>query len=141
MAPIRERIRQAREASGLCCAELARRVGVGRTAAVLWEKEDGTTPSVDHLSVIAIVLGVNFEWLATGRGPMREGEGAELPALMFSDFAHNQAEDRLLKLSRRLNPRNRDLLVRLLEALVGITVPATEKFLIPQVRQMAPERQ
>jgi transcriptional regulator with XRE-family HTH domain len=119
MAPIRERVRQARDAAGMSCAELARRVGVGRTAAVQWEKEDGTAPSVENMARVAVVLGVTFEWLATGRGPTRNKEGTELPAVMSSDFAHNLLEERLLRFARKLPRRNAELLVELVENLAA----------------------
>jgi transcriptional regulator with XRE-family HTH domain len=117
MSPIRERMRQAREAAQLSCAELARRVGVGRTAAVQWEKEDGTAPSVENLARAAVVLNVSFEWLATGRGPTHGNGNIEQPALTFSDFAHNLLEERLLRFVRKLPRRNAELLVELIENL------------------------
>jgi hypothetical protein len=90
---------------------------------MLWEKEDGTAPSVEHMAVVAIVLNVSFEWLATGRGPMRDSQGSELPALIFGDFACSEQEDRLLKLSRRISQRSRVLLLELLEGLSGAPTP------------------
>ena len=68
------RIRKARNLATLSQAELARRIGVKRSAVTQWEHPNGTTPSVEHLIQIAMETGTQFEWLATGRGPMRLNE-------------------------------------------------------------------
>src|SRR5687768_12608161 len=68
---IHERIQQARVSAGFSRAELARRVGVGPSAAVQWENSTGTAPTLENLARIAIATGVAFEWLATGRGSAR----------------------------------------------------------------------
>ena len=45
MSPLRDRILQARESSGLSRAALARRVGVSPSAAVQWEEETAPLPA------------------------------------------------------------------------------------------------
>lgn len=69
---IGDRIKFARQRKGFQSkAELARRLGISASSVVQWERpSDGTSPSVENLAKLAVVLGVNFEWLATGRGPM-----------------------------------------------------------------------
>nr|WP_257608158.1 helix-turn-helix transcriptional regulator [Xanthomonas citri] len=69
------RIRRARALAAISQAELAKRVGVQRSAVTQWECTAGTTPSVGHLIQIACETAVCFEWLATGRGPSRAQEG------------------------------------------------------------------
>ncbi len=56
-------------------AELARRSGLSDPTIRNYLK--GVTPSLDRAAKIAQAAGVRLEWLATGRGPMREGEEAE----------------------------------------------------------------
>jgi transcriptional regulator with XRE-family HTH domain len=64
---IAARIREVRDHRGLSQADLAAAVGVTRGACGHWE-QGKTAPSVENLARIAGVLGVRFEWLATGRG-------------------------------------------------------------------------
>jgi len=66
---IAERIRLVRKQKGWSQAKLAELVGVCKSACSQWE-QGVTTPSVENLSRLAIVLDVYFEWLATGRGEM-----------------------------------------------------------------------
>lgn len=63
---IGERILFARKQVGLSQTHLATTVGVTRGACSQWER-GVTVPSVVHLSALSKVLGVSFEWLATGR--------------------------------------------------------------------------
>ena len=74
-----QRIRLARRHAGLSQAALGAAVGVQRSAVGHWEAAQGKYPSVAHLREVAMVTGVQFEWLATGRGKMslsrRHGAG------------------------------------------------------------------
>ena len=65
-----QRIRLARRHAGLSQAQLAEAVGVQRSAVSHWEAPQGKNPSVTHLREVALATGVQFEWLATGRGEM-----------------------------------------------------------------------
>lgn len=116
--PIRERIGSARQAANLSRAELARQVGVRASAAAQWEQHEGTAPSVENLARIAAATGVAFEWLATGRGPMRASSNEEAPAVILEAFAQNLFEERLLRLGRRVPPRKREALLATLELLL-----------------------
>ena len=114
---LRDRIRSAREQSGLSRAALARRIGVRPSAAVQWESVDGTKPSVENLTRIASALGIRFEWLATGRGAMQHiDEGAQ--ALVSDAFAHDSFEERILVAVRRIPKNKREAFAVFLEALV-----------------------
>jgi len=67
---IATRIRFLRKQKDLSQAGLAKLVGVTKGACGQWER--GTTsPSIENLAKLAIVLDVYFEWLATGRGDMK----------------------------------------------------------------------
>lgn len=112
---IAERVRIAREQAGLSCAELARQVGVRPSAAVQWEAEDGTTPSVENLSRIAGITRTAFEWLATGRGSKAIASDGVDQAVALSDFAQNPYEERWLRIGRKVPPRLRESLLKFLE--------------------------
>lgn len=101
MSALPIRIRRARTQTGLSQSELARRVGVKRSAVTQWEHPRGTTPSVEHLIQIARETGTRFEWLATGRGPCGIEFEAQ-PALMVDDYARDELESEALQLFRRL---------------------------------------
>jgi len=64
---IAKRIRLSRKKKGLTQEELAKSIGVTKSACGQWERE-ATCPSVENLAKLAIELDVYFEWLATGRG-------------------------------------------------------------------------
>ena len=113
---LRERIRQARELLGMSRAELARKVGVGTSAAVQWEQTKGTSPSVANLATIAQVTDVSFEWLATGRGPARLTHAAEPFAIHKDCMAHDLFEEQILCLARKVPRAHRELLMRYLTA-------------------------
>ena len=106
MRPLSARIRKARESSNLTRAELARRVGVSSSAAVQWELEGGTAPSVRNLIELATVTGLSFTWLATGRGSQR------LPVVVANEF-----ESQLLTVLREAQTSTRPRLLAVLKAL------------------------
>jgi transcriptional regulator with XRE-family HTH domain len=64
------RVCLARRSGGLTQSTLAGLVGVTRSAVANWEIENRPNPCTAHLERIALVTGVSFEWLATGRGEM-----------------------------------------------------------------------
>jgi transcriptional regulator with XRE-family HTH domain len=111
------RVRRARTLASMSQADLARRVGVERSAVTQWEKQQGTTPSVEHLVQIAVITGVYFEWLATGRGQSRANPDAFEAALVVEDFARDAIESSALTALRRLSPRKRLAAVQILELL------------------------
>lgn len=110
------RIRQCRRAMGFSQARLAATVGVRRSAVAQWEQAaGGTSPSVGHLEQVAVATGVCFEWLATGRGPMRPVGMEFEQAAKIGDFAMDELENRLLDSIRRLSRRNREMACRIVE--------------------------
>lgn len=109
------RVRQARSSAKLSQSQLAVQLGVCRSAVAQWERTGGTSPSVGHLARIAIVTGVLFEWLATGRGASRPG-GCEFEVAAAScDFALDEFESRILDATRRLGRRKREMVCRVIE--------------------------
>lgn len=65
-----QRIRLARRHAGFSQAALGAAVGVQRSAVSHWEAPVGKSPNAAHLREVALTTGVQFEWLATGRGRM-----------------------------------------------------------------------
>jgi transcriptional regulator with XRE-family HTH domain len=111
------RIRRARTVRKFTQAQLALRLGVHRSAVAQWEQLKGTTPSVIHLTKIAEVLEISFEWLATGRGRLKLDATYEPGERIPSDFARDELEERILLASRHLNGRKREAILALMEAL------------------------
>lgn len=68
------RIAGTREIAGLSQAELARRIGVSRSAVAQWEREF-TEPSAGHLRRLAEVARCSYDWLANGIGPRELPDG------------------------------------------------------------------
>lgn len=111
------RIRKARTLSSLSQADLALRIGVQRSAVTQWERSGGTLPSVAHLIQVAVETGVNFEWLATGRGLSTSSDGALVPAVVMQDFAQSDVEHKVLNLIRRLSSKKQRIACSILELL------------------------
>ena len=74
------RIRRARRIAGFSQQALADALGVTRSAVSNWESNSGASPATDRLVVLARVLHVGFEWIATGRGEMDLGAARREPA-------------------------------------------------------------
>jgi len=112
--PLYVRVRHARRLARLTQADFANALGVGPSAVAQWEVPRGTSPTIQHLAQIAVIAGVAFEWLATGRGPTALREH-ERPAVDVSNFAADDLEERLLTACRRIPARKRELFVRWVE--------------------------
>lgn len=116
MGALSVRIRKARMLAKLSQADLAQRIGVKRSAVTQWEHPTGTTPSVEHLAQLAIVAGVSFEWLATGRGNSRL-DADDTSAVIVGDYAQDECESLSLAYLRRLSPAKRKTALAILEIL------------------------
>lgn len=116
MGEMAARIRRARMGARLTQAELARAAGVQRSAVAQWERPTGTKPTPDHLQVIAEKTGVNFEWLATGRGPACPNTVMD-PDLEIFGIAGNDLESRMLDAMKRLPPAKQELAVQMVRLL------------------------
>lgn len=110
-----DRIRSLREETGLSAAALARELGVTRSAVGQWEG-GFTSPSLENLSALAVLGDVNFEWLATGRGPRRHGAVKEgRRSYPEAAVARDREERRLLLRFRELPARRRKALLDMLD--------------------------
>lgn len=116
MNALATRIRKARLLAGLTQAELARQVGVKRSAVTQWEHPAGTVPSVPHLIEIALRTGSLFEWLATGRGAQR-GNAEEAPPLLLEDCAQDLDESEALRRFRGVPAGKRRIALEILRVL------------------------
>ena len=117
-----QRIRLARRHAGLSQAALGTVVGVQRSAVSHWEATNGKHPSVNHLREVALATGVQFEWLATGRGSMRPSTEAAPDAATHGDamLVDDPIEMRLIRAFRDAPMRARPPLVELAEQLAGM---------------------
>ena len=113
-----QRIRIARRSAGLSQAQLALELGVQRSAVSHWEAQRGK-PSVNHLRQLALLTGVQFEWLATGRGAMTPSSEAMLDAISAVDalLVDDPQERRLLSAFRDAPAQSRVPLLELAEQL------------------------
>lgn len=66
MSAIFDRLRSARERSGLTIAELARRAGVPVSTVQGWERRSSGL-AVGQVERVCEVLGVSLDWLITGK--------------------------------------------------------------------------
>jgi transcriptional regulator with XRE-family HTH domain len=112
-----KRIHQARQQTGISRSELARQVGVKASAAAQWEYPKGTAPSVAHLAKIAIVTGLSFEWLATGRGVPRPLSLHEEPTVRRESIAMNLYEEQMLAITRAIPMKHQEALLQFLQAI------------------------
>jgi len=108
----------ARRTAGLSQAQLALELGVQRSAVSHWEAQRGK-PSVNHLRQLALLTGVQFEWLATGRGAMAPSGDAMLDSIAAVDavLVDDPQERRLLSAFRDAPAQSRVPLLELAEQL------------------------
>lgn len=111
---IAARIRKARQKAGISQSRLAELLGVTRSACSQWESVHGTAPRSQRLEQIATLLGVNYEWLATGRGTPKPGL-AETAEVYTSSLTADQEE--LLAYYNKLSTKARIALLEFLRAL------------------------
>lgn len=105
------RIKEARQLRDRTQKWLADEVGIKQSSVSAWEVGK-TDPSTDNLSTIARVLQVNFEWLATGNGPI---EGVNYTPVAFRVAEPTQVLDEdsqeLLTLFEQLPKSKRKVLI------------------------------
>lgn len=117
-----DRIRLARQRTGLSQAELADHASVTPSAVAQWENPRGTQPGLTHLVRIAAAMNVTLDWLATGSGARpskKTSNPAESPAVVLDVFAQSPVEETVLSCLRAMRPRTRDLLVSLVQELAA----------------------
>jgi transcriptional regulator with XRE-family HTH domain len=109
------RIKEARKALGWSQADLARRMFVTQPSVADWES-GRKAPHTKNLARLAVLLGVSFEWLTTGRGKMHPSTTLSAREPAPDDWILPE-ERRLLSTYSRLKPRQRTALLGFLESL------------------------
>jgi transcriptional regulator with XRE-family HTH domain len=101
--------------------QLAEAVHVQRSAVSHWESSQPKNPSVTHLREIARVTGVQFEWLATGRGGMALCDDVRLASVPTADalLVDEPIELRLMRAFRAVSASSRVSLVEIAEQLAS----------------------
>lgn len=117
-----QRIRLARRHAGLSQTALAALVGVQRSAVSHWESNNDKHPSVTHMRELALACGVQFEWLATGRGKMGLSSETALDSVAAADalLVEDPLEQRLILAFREAPTRSRAPLVEVVEQLASL---------------------
>jgi transcriptional regulator with XRE-family HTH domain len=110
-----KRIKEARKALGWSQADLARRMFVTQPSVADWET-GRKAPHTKNLARLAIMLGVSFEWLTTGRGKMHSTTTLKAREPVPDDWILPE-ERRLLSTYSQLKPRQRTALLGFLESL------------------------
>ena len=110
-----KRIKETRIEMGWSQAELARRMFVAQSSVADWES-GRKAPHTKNLVRLAIVLGVSFEWLTTGRGEMHSAATQSARESSPDDWMRPE-ERRLLGEYARLKPKQRTALLGFLESL------------------------
>ncbi len=99
--------------------QLARHVGVQRSAVSHWESSQGKSPTLANMRGIAAATQARFEWLATGRGAPSIGRDEHLDGIAAADalLVDSDIELRLLQAFRSVALRAQLNALELLEAL------------------------
>lgn len=103
------RIRAARRHANLTQQALADGVGVTRGAVSNWESPYPKWPTSENILKIALITGVTFEWLATGKGKMHQD------ASRHAIETANAVEVRLLEAFRRFPAAAKFRILRVIE--------------------------
>ena len=114
-----QRIRLSRRHGGISQATLADLVGVHRSAVSYWESSKPKRPNMGHLLAVAVACGVQFEWLATGRGTMLLSEQVRTDPTGAANIlmVEDEHEVELLRAYRDTSPQSRLVLVELAQQL------------------------
>ena len=114
-----DRIRKARRSARLSQSQAAQQLDVHRGTYGHWERGNGHQPTSTNLLRLAMVLGVAYEWLATGRGTANlASDDDEVPALRLACFVQCEVEEKLLLALRKLPARKRSELLDFAHSLV-----------------------
>lgn len=109
------RIRTARMRAGLSQSDVAVHLGVSRAAVSNWESNAlRVRPSSQRLEEIAVLTGVAWEWLATGRGPASPSN--EYIAAVDAEWVEDPIERRMLQAFRAASGEVKQALLLMAEA-------------------------
>lgn len=109
------RIRTARLRAGLSQAEVAAQLGVSRAAVSNWESNASRVrPSSQRLEQIALLTGVAWEWLATGRG--HASPSSDHVMAVDAEWVEEPIERRMLQAFRAASSEVKQALLLMAEA-------------------------
>lgn len=109
------RIRAARRHANFSQIKLAQQLGISRSAVANWECANPGNPATSRLEKMALVLGVSYEWLATGRGSMTYEHALEEAAIEARLTQDDPMERRLLDAFRDAPDKARLLILEMAE--------------------------
>lgn len=109
------RIRAARRHANFSQIKLAEKLGISRSAVANWECANPGNPATARLEKMALVLGVSYEWLATGRGSMTYQQVPEASPDTGAARVEDPIERRLLDAFRYAPDRARLLIMEMAE--------------------------
>lgn len=114
---IGDRVKRAREAAELSLAELARTIGVSRSA--IGQIENGMTksPTAENLYKIACKTKTNLDWLITGKGGMAKDVLLQLDIAATGASSMSKDEGDLIEVYRKLSPSAKSRLLNAAKAL------------------------
>lgn len=115
---LHSRVKLARRHADLSQAQLAQRLNVHRSAVTHWELSGRRNPNMTHMRQLAEVTGVQFEWLATGRGGMALPMDAR-DAISAADalLIEDELEMRLIRAFRDMPARAKVPIAEIVEQL------------------------
>lgn len=109
------RIQEVRKQRGLSQAALATLVGVQQPSVSEWEK-GRSEPAMANLATLAVVLGVTFEWLATGRGERDYAQHLSLAEPAPPEYQLRPELREWMELFGKLSARRRQAVLALIQS-------------------------
>ena len=127
---IGKRIKMIREKLGLTQQEMASKLGYKMLTISRWERGE-RTPSLNDLSKLAELYGVNLHWLLTGEGRMFRFEVPDIPGI--------EDDERELLALLRENPELKPLIIKLLKAAKDMEAAVEEIKKISLEKKLSPQ--
>ncbi len=116
MTGLAGRIRKARLRARMSQRELAGKLMVTRGAVANWESANSVLPATERLLRIAQVIGVLFEWLATGRGATQYQPTLDDVPAAEMEIVEDRLELRLLRALRSAPQRQHAKIIETVES-------------------------
>jgi len=126
MERLADRIRKARRLLCLTQTQAAQLMAVHRGTVGHWERGAGHQPTNANLMQLAVLLGVTYEWLATGRGSMHPLRFDDAEATVQEGCCINCGDEEALLLAfRKLSAKRRKAIVQFVRSGSGPKDPGS----------------